>query len=99
MPEFIYFVYPPRETFPADATPEEIAIVGEHFDFLQAKLAAGELILVGRTQDQPPVGIAIFEAEDQAGAQRFFQEDPAVAKGVFSGEVRPYKIALMRGRS
>lgn len=98
MPEFVYFVHPPRTTFVEDSTPEERAIIGEHFAYLQAKLASGELILVGRTQDSPPMGLAIFEATDEAAAQRFFEEDPAVAKGVFTGEVRPYHIALMRGR-
>jgi len=98
MPDFVYFVHPPRETFPGDATPEELAVVAEHFAYLQAKLASGELVLVGRTQDEPPIGIAIFEAADVAGAEKFFREDPAVAKGVFRGEVRPYHIALMRGR-
>jgi uncharacterized protein YciI len=98
MPEYIYFVRPPRSTFVADSTPEEREIIGEHFAYLQGKLASGELILVGRTQDAEPVGIAIFEAPDAAAAERFFHEDPAVAKGVFTGEVRPYAVALMRGR-
>jgi len=98
VPEFIYFVHPPRPTFPADATPDEITVVGEHFAYLQDKLAKGELILVGRTQDETPVGIAIFEAADSEAARQFFESDPAVAKGVFHGEVRPYYVALMRGR-
>lgn len=98
MPEYIYFVHPPRPTFASDATDEEKAVIGTHFAYLQGKLASGELILVGRTQDEPPMGIAIFEAEDDAAAERFFREDPAVAQGVFRGEVRPYRVALMRGR-
>jgi uncharacterized protein YciI len=98
MSEFIYFVHPARPTFPGDATEEELSIVGEHFAYLQAKLAKGELILVGRTQDAPPMGIAIFEAESTEAAKSFFENDPAVHKGIFTGEVRPYAVALMRGR-
>ncbi|MEZ0327346.1 MAG: YciI family protein [Fimbriimonas sp.] len=98
MPEYIYFVHPPRSTFPGDGTEEEFAIVREHFAYLQDKLARGELILAGRTQDMPPTGLAIFEAEDDVAARRFFENDPAVVKGVFKGEVRPYSVALLRGR-
>ena len=98
MPEYIYFVHPPRPTFPGDGTEEEFAIVGEHFAYLQDKLARGELILAGRTQDMPPTGLAIFGAEDDVAARRFFENDPAVVKGVFKGEVRPYSVALLRGR-
>jgi uncharacterized protein YciI len=98
MPEFIYFVEPKRKTFPGDGTPEEFAVIGEHMDFLKAKLAAGELILVGRTQDEFPIGITVFEAADQEAADRFAQEDPAVTKGIFNATCRPYSVFLMRGR-
>ena len=98
MPEYIYFVRPSRATFPGDGTSEEFAIVGEHFAYLQQKLKLGELLLAGRTQDAPPMGLAIFEAPDEAAAERFLHEDPAVVKGVFVGEVRPYSTALLRGR-
>jgi uncharacterized protein YciI len=98
MAEFIYFVEPTRIDFIKTATEAELAIVGEHADFLRRKLACGELILVGRTQDETPVGVCIFEATDAAGADAFMREDPAIGKGVFVGSVRPYHVFLMRGR-
>jgi uncharacterized protein YciI len=98
MAEYIYFVHPSRSSFPGDGTPEEFAVISEHFEYLKAMLALGELILVGRTMDVPPVGIAIFEAADDEAARLVLDRDPAVANGIFRGEVRPYKVALMRGR-
>ncbi len=99
MPEFIYFVRPTRPAFPGDGTPEEFAVIQEHMAFLHEKLAEGSLILVGRTQDESPVGICIFEADDLDRATAFAQSDPAVANGIFVPEVRPYGVFLMRGRN
>lgn len=98
MPEFLYMIRPARPTFPADATPEEGELVGRHFAYLQEKLAEGRVILVGRTQDESPLGLCVFEADDQDAAVAFLQADPAVAAGLFVGEVRPYHVALLRGR-
>jgi uncharacterized protein YciI len=61
-------------------------------------LEAGELILVGRTQDDQPIGICIYEAPDTEAAEIFAASDPAVAKGLFLPEFRPYSVFLMRGR-
>lgn len=98
MAEFIYFVKPVRPTFPGDGTPDEFAIVARHTEFLQEKLASGELILVGRTQDEQPIGICVFEAPSAEAATQFAHSDPAVFEGLFSVEVRPYSVYLMRGR-
>ncbi len=98
MAEFIYFVRPTRVSFPGDASEAEMAIIDEHVEFLKRKLDSGELILVGRTQDEQPVGVCIFEAPDLNAAYAFAKEDPAVAKGMFKEEVRPYSVFLMRGR-
>lgn len=56
------------------------------------------MILVGRTQnsDESTFGIAIFEAEDELAARRIMENDPAVAGGVMSARLYPYKVALMR---
>lgn len=43
-------------------------------------------------------GIAIFEAPDEAAAQRIMDEDPVIAGGFASGELRPMRVSLLRGR-
>lgn len=77
MNEFIIIYTPDRATFLEDATPEELAIVDRHFEYLQAELGRGRLILAGRRLDRP-MGIAVFEAEDETAARRFMENDPAV---------------------
>lgn len=97
MPQFIYFVEGKRPDFtPDNITAEEASIVGEHFAYLQQALAEGKVILVGRTQEEPFVGICVFEAVDRTAAEAFLAQDPAVANGVFSGRVQSYAVALMR---
>jgi uncharacterized protein YciI len=95
MGEYIVFLAPKRETFPADGTPEELKIVDQHFEYLKSLLAEGRLILAGRCQDGPP-GIVVFEAEDIKAAQVLIENDPAVKAGIFHAELRPYRVALMR---
>ena len=98
MPERIYFLHPPRENFAATMTDEEQAVWGVHFARLERLLAEGTMILVGPTLGPVNTGIAIFEAPDEAAAQRLMDEDPVVAGGFARGELRPFQVALLRGR-
>jgi uncharacterized protein YciI len=43
-------------------------------------------------------GIAIFEAPDEEAARALMEEDPAIASGIARGELRPFRVALLRGR-
>ena len=79
-------------------TDDEIAVWGVHFERFQRALAGGSLILVGPTLGPTNPGIAIFEAPDEAAARRFMDEDPVIAGGFASGELRPFRVSLLRGR-
>ncbi len=57
-------------------------------------LADGRLTLAGRTQEEIPFGIVIFEAETEARA--IMEGDPAVQAGVMSATLHPYRVALIR---
>jgi len=96
--EWIYFIHPPREDFAATMTAEEEAVWGVHFERFVRALADGMLILVGPTLGPKNTGIAIFEAPDEAAAQRFMEEDPVIAGGFATGELRPFRVSLLRGR-
>ena len=98
MAEWIYFIHPPRENFAATMTEEEDAVWGVHFERFQRMLAEGSLILVGPTLGTANTGIAIFEAPDEAAARRIMEEDPVIAGGFARGELRPFRVSLMRGR-
>jgi len=99
MPEWIYFIHPPREDFAATMTDAEKAAWSAHFERFQRMLAEGSLILVGPTLGTINTGIAIFEAPDEAAARKIMEEDPAIAGGFAKGELRPFRVSLLRGRS
>lgn len=98
MAEWIYFIHPPRDDFAATMTEEEVEVWGVHFERFQRLLAEGTIILVGPTLGLNNTGIAIFEAHDEEAARRLMDEDPVIAGGFARGELRPFRVSLMRGR-
>jgi uncharacterized protein YciI len=99
MPEWIYFLHPPREDFAATMSDGERAVFGEHAGYLARLLEQGRLILAGPTLGTKNTGIAVFEAEDEAAARAVMEADPAIAGGVVRGELRPFRASFLRGRS
>jgi uncharacterized protein YciI len=97
MPEFTYYVRPPRPTFAEDCSPDEAAIVGRHFNYLKEAFEQGVVTFVGRSTDLGPVGLCVFSADDEATAKQFLANDPAVAEGVFTGEIHPFRSILYPG--
>ena len=69
-----------------------------HFERLQRLLADGQLILAGPTLGRVNTGVAVFEAPDEAAAQQIMAADPAIGSGYARGELRPFRISLLRGR-
>jgi uncharacterized protein YciI len=98
VPEWIYFIHPPRANFAATMTEEENAVWEVHFERLRRLHAEGVVILVGPTLGEVNTGIAIFEAPDEAAARRIMDEDPVIAGGFARGELRPMRVSLLRGR-
>ena len=74
----------------------EQAVVAEHFAYLQDLTAKGIIILVGRTltTDENAMGLAVFRAESEDEALRIMNGDPAVAKGVMTATLYPFKVVL-----
>jgi uncharacterized protein YciI len=98
MAEWIYFIHAPRDDFAATMTQEEKAVWGIHFERFERLLAEGTIVLVGPTLGDVNTGIAIFEAPDEAAARLIMDEDPVIAGGYARGELRPFRISLLRGR-
>jgi uncharacterized protein YciI len=98
MPEWIYFIHPPRENFAATMTAEEEAVWDVHFERLQRLLAEGTLILAGPTLGPVNTGIAVIEAPDEAAAREIMESDPVIEGGFARGELRPFRASLLRGR-
>lgn len=102
MNQWLYVLKPTRlEMLTKGPTQEEMETVSRHFQHLQELTKQGVMILVGRTQnaDEHTMGLAIFEAEDEATARKIMESDPAIIGGVMRADLYPYKIALMRGQT
>ena len=98
MAEWIYFIHAPRENFAETMTEEEQQVWSVHFERFQRLLDEGVIVLVGPTLGPINTGIAVFEAEDQEAARKIMEEDPVIAGGYACGELRPFRVALLRGR-
>lgn len=79
-------------------TPEDHATVGRHFQRLKDAMAAGQVILAGRTEESldRAFGLVVFSAADEAAAREFMNGDPCVAAGVMTAELHPYAVALLK---
>jgi uncharacterized protein YciI len=97
MAEWIYFLHPPRENFAATMTSDEQEVWGRHFARLQRLHAEGTIILVGPTLGEKNTGVCVFEAPDEAAAQAIVDGDPTIAEGFATGELRPFRVSLLRG--
>jgi uncharacterized protein YciI len=96
--EWICFLHAPRENFAATMTEPEEQAFAEHFARLQRLVADGVLVLAGPTLGPVNTGIMIFEAPDEEAAGRLVSEDPTVAAGITTPELRPFRVSLLRGR-
>ena len=98
MAEWIYFLHAPRENFAATMTAEEQAVWAVHFDRLRRLMDEGIMIAVGPTLGRINTGTAIFEAPDEEAARKIMEDDPVVKGGFANGELRPFRLSLLRGR-
>ena len=55
-------------------------------------------MLAGPTLGETNTGIAVFEAADEDAARVVMESDPAIARGVVTGELREMRVSLLRGR-
>ncbi len=98
MAEWIYFLHTPREHFADTMTDEERTVWGAHFERLKKMHAEGTLVVAGPTLGPINTGITIFEAPDEATARKVMDEDPCITSGLAKGELRPFRLSLLRGR-
>ena len=95
---FLYRIQPTRPAMLREGpTPQEEAILSQHFDYLKALTVQGVVVLAGRTlnTDESSFGIVILTAASEDAARAIMHNDPAVKQGVMRAELFPYRIALM----
>lgn len=98
MAQWIYFIHPPRDRFAETMTEAEGEVWSRHWERAKAEHAAGRVILMGPTLGPRNTGICIFDAPDEATARESMEADPAIASGIGTGELRPFRVSLLRGR-
>jgi uncharacterized protein YciI len=98
METWIYLIHPPRDDFAETMTDAEGETWGRHWTRIQREYLDGRIILVGPTLGRINTGICVFEAPSEAAARAFMEADPAIAEGVATGELRPFRVSLLRGR-
>lgn len=97
--QYIYVLKPkPYYLIEANWTAKDEEIIECHFKHLQSLLAEGKLILAGKTGglDENTFGIVIFEASSPDEANMIMKNDPAVAEGIMTAVLFPYRVAIMR---
>ncbi len=96
MTEYLYLIHPYRHGFFDTPTPEEEAVLDEHFTYLNKAAEAGTVLLAGPCTDDT-FGLVVFRAENEAAANAFMFNDPSVKKNVMVAELHPIRISI-RGK-
>jgi len=100
LPEFLYVLRVTRPAMLTDGpTAAEAAVVGRHFEYLSELTLQGIVLMAGRTltTDESTRGYVVLRAPDEKVARSLMAGDPAVAEGVMTAELFPYKVALWHG--
>lgn len=99
--QFIYVLrLLPEYLAESNWTEETNEIVGRHFECLKSLLEQGTVIMAGRTttMDETAFGIVVFKAASEVEAEKLMLSDPAVAEGVMTAELHPFRVALANMR-
>ena len=98
--QFVYVLkLIPRLLEEKNWTERDGQIVGRHFRRLQRLHREGRVVLAGRTlnESEPSqFGVVVFEAETEAEARAFMEEDDAVREKIMTAELFPFRVALIR---
>lgn len=94
---FIYLTRPIRPGFVEEMLPEEAEAMKAHTAFLNQKLNETTFHVIGPCLDRI-FGIAIFEAASLEAARQLMQYDPAVERGVLTGEIHPFHLSYLPSR-
>ena len=95
--QFVYILKPVRKDM-ASTGPNKVeeAVMVEHVRYVEELARRGMLVLAGQTNgdEDHTFGIAVFEAGSEACARDMMNKDPAVWRGVMTGELYPFRIAV-----
>ncbi len=92
---YVYLLRPSHPGLVDHPTPDEEAVLGAHFGYLQAALQDGRLLLAGPCTDGA-FGIVVFRAASLVAAREFMQGDPAVRGALMTAELHPFRASLFK---
>jgi uncharacterized protein len=96
---FVGMIRPTRPGFVDDPTPEEIHIMGVHFEYLKKAMEAGTLLMAGPCiAGADTFGLIILRYETEAEARAFLEADPSVVSGVQNATLYPLRLSLWAGK-
>ncbi len=98
MQQYIYILRPARTAMLEEGpTPEEAETITRHAAYVKGLVDRGTGLLAGRTlqADQTTFGIFIIRAKTDRDAAAIMNADPAVAEGVMTAEIFPYRVAFL----
>jgi uncharacterized protein len=94
---FAYKLIPPRPSFDQDMSDSEAVIMGDHFSYWKGLLGTGAVVVYGPVSDPAGTwGLAVVEADSEAGVEALGRADPAVKSGMATFEVLPMATAIVR---
>jgi uncharacterized protein YciI len=96
--EWIFFMHPDRDDFIATMNDAERAAFEAHASWLRQLMADGVLIVAGPCLGRVNTGVAVFDAADEDAAKRIVANEPVTTRGHMRGDLRPYRLGLLRGR-
>ena len=95
--EFLVVLKPVRAGMVVDGPlPEEMPVLAAHLAWLEQLASDERVLLAGRTQEADPssFGIVVLLASGQDEAERVAAQDPAVAGGLMTTHVHPFRVAV-----
>jgi uncharacterized protein len=98
MAAYVFRLFGPRPSFPADMTPEEASVMDEHVQYWRALTREGTAVAFGPVADAAGVyGLAVVRAADDDAARSLSDSDPAVRSGRgFRFEIAPMLTLVTR---
>jgi uncharacterized protein YciI len=88
---YLYRLFPPRPTFPADMSAEEQDTMQEHVAYWSGHMAAGRVLAFGPVADtKGPYGLALVLADSDTDVEALRAGDPAIrSPHGFTADVAP----------
>ena len=82
MPHYFCKLKPPRTTFIADMTPDELLLMRAHREYWTPRVEIGVVVAMGPVADPAGgYGVAIIEAASEAALEAMQTADPVIASG------------------